>query len=292
MIDFLKYRHVCFIFSAAFLFFGVVFYFMIGGFKYHIDFAGGAEIRILFEKKLETSQLRKAMSEKGWKDVEIQSVGSKGNEFIVRMGGDEQNLEDKFKADIASGISDNKMTILNIDWVGAAVGKGMQWNAFLAVLLSLLIILLYISIRSKYAYAIGAVVAIAHDILFVLTFLLIFQEPISLAVLAALLAILGYSLNDTIVIFSRIRENLVKMRGAPIFEIANISLNQTLTRTLRTSVSTLLAVGSFYLLGGETLRGFSFAMLVGTIVGTYSSIYIASPIMLAISSMVKKADNE
>ncbi|MFC1894868.1 protein translocase subunit SecF [Candidatus Dependentiae bacterium] len=288
MINFLKYRYVGFIFSVLFLFVGFTAYFIKGGFLYNIDFAGGAEVRISFEKKLEISKLRQTLSSKGWKKVVIQSLGRSGKEFMLKINTEDPDLEEKFKADIFSDIVDNKMTVENMDWVGAAVGKDMKRNAFMAVLLSLLIILLYISIRSKYAYAVGAVVAIIHDILFVLVFLLLFNEPISLAVLAVLLAILGYSLNDTIVIFSRIRENIVKMNGISLMTIVNTSLNQTFKRTIRTTVSTLLAVGSFYVFGGETLRGFAFAMLVGTIVGTYSSIYIASPVMLAITSLINK----
>jgi preprotein translocase subunit SecF len=139
-----------------------------------------------------------------------------------------------------------------------------------------------VTIRSKYAFAIGAVAAIAHDVLVVLVCLLIFEEPISLPVLAAILAILGYSLNDTIVTFSRVRENIKKMRGESLLKIANTSINQTFKRTVLTSVSTLAAVGSFFLLGGQTLRGFSLVMLIGIIVGTYSSVYIASSIMLLV----------
>ncbi|MBD3231867.1 protein translocase subunit SecF [Candidatus Dependentiae bacterium] len=285
MINFLKYRYFCFALSVAFLLVGLIAYFIKGGFTYHIDFSGGAELRISFENKIDISKVRKAMSEKGWKNFVIQSIGNQGKEFIVRVGSKSlEGLENKFKKDIDSATPGNKMTIKNIDWVGAEVGSDMQKNAIFAVLLSLLVILLYISIRSKYAYAIGAVVAIAHDILAVLVFLLLVGEPISLSVVAALLAILGYSLNDTIVIFSRIKENLIKMRGDSIYQIANVSLNQTFTRTIRTSISTLLAVGSFYIFGGETLRGFALAMIAGTIIGTYSSIYIASPVMLSIIS--------
>ena len=291
MINFLKYRRFCFALSAAFLLVGLVAYFVKGGFTYHIDFAGGAELRIAFENKIDIAKVRKAMSEKGWKNFVIQSIGRQDTNFIVRVGGQSlDNLEEKFRADVDSATPGNKMTIENIDWVGAEVGKDMQRNAIFAILLSLLIVLIYISIRSKYAYAIGAVIAIAHDILAVLVFLLLIGEPISLSVVAALLAILGYSLNDTIVIFSRIRENLIKMRGDSIYHIANISLNQTLTRTIRTSVSTLLALISFYVFGGEALRGFAVAMIAGTVIGTYSSIYIASPVMLAITSL-KKSDS-
>jgi len=149
--------------------------------------------------------------------------------------------------------------------------------------------LLYVAIRSKYRFAVGAVVAIAHDMLVVLAAFALLREQISVHVLAAILAILGYSLNDTIVIFSRVRENMIKVKGASEWEIVNLSLNQTLRRTLLTSFSTLLAVGSIFFLGGDVLHGFSLAMLIGIVFGTYSSIYIASPVMLAIAAPEQNA---
>jgi len=266
---------------------GVFAYFVKGGFKYHIDFAGGAELRISFDQPVKIGRLRKVIGEKGWQNSIIQSVGQGETEFLVRIGGDVEDVEDRFKSDVDAAIPESKMTVDHIDRVGAAVGRDMQWNALVAVLLSLLLVLLYVAIRSKYGYAVGAVVAIAHDMLAVLIFLLLIGEPISLNVLAAVLMILGYSLNDTIVIFSRVRENFKKMRGEDDIKIVNTSLNQTLKRTLLTSFSTLLAVGSFFLFGGETLRGFSIPMLAGIVVGTYSSIYIASPMMLAVGSPSK-----
>ncbi len=281
MINFLKFKSICFALSIAFLISGAVAYFFMGGFKYHIDFSGGAEINVSFEKPIDIGILRKAISGQGWKDTVIQSIGKSGKEFIVRIGGAlSENLEDQFRSAVDKSTPGNTMKVNNIDWVGAAVGKDMKKNAIIAVLLSLLLILLYVAIRSKYAYAIGAVTAIAHDMLAVLIFLLIFKEPISLSVMAAILAVLGYSLNDTIVIFNRIRENIKKMKGESLEIIVNTSINQSFKRTLLTSFSTLLAIGSFFVLGGETLRGFSFAMLIGIVVGTYSSIYIASTVMM------------
>ncbi len=290
MIDFLKYRYIALTISVVFLAVGIFSYVLRGGFEYSIDFAGGAEIRVVFDKSLEVGQLREVISEKGWKDSIIQSVGTGGKEFIIRISGEQfDDIESRFKVDVSSVITDNKMRIEGVEWVGAAVGKDMRWNAFIAVLLSMLLILLYVSIRSKYAYAIGAVIALAHDVLVVLVFLLLFGISISLPVLAALLAILGYSLNDSIVVFSRIKENFRKMHGVSVIELVNVSLNQVLKRTLLTSFSTLLAVGSFFVFGGEALRAFSSALLIGIVVGTYSSIYIASSVVLTVVSHSKLA---
>lgn len=279
-IDFLKYRYMCFLASALLLVFGLVLYFAKGGFKYSIDFVGGAEIRVSFQEPIKANDLRNALSSRGWQDYNLQSVGSTDKEYFIRVSGQIQNLEDKFSQDIKSEITSNKMTIENIDFVGAEVGKEMQSNALIAIVLSLFVLLGYITIRSKYAYGVGAVIALIHDLLAVLVFLLLFNELISVNILAAILSILGYSLNDTIVIFNRIRENLKKHKDMPSYELVNLSINQTLTRTLLVSFSTLLGVLSFYIFGGEVLRGFSFAMMIGIIVGTYSSIYIASPIMM------------
>lgn len=285
-IDFLKYRYFCLALSILFLLVGVVAYFVKGGFKYHIDFAGGAEIRVSFQDPIAIASFRSTLNKKGWEDSVIQSVGVSGKDFIVKVGVERveniEGLENKFSADVKDAIPENKMNIENIEWIGAEVGKDMQWNAIKAVLLSLFILLLYIAIRYRYSFAMGAVVALMHDILAVMVTILLLEEPISLTVLAAILAILGYSLNDTIVIFSRIRENFKNMRGASEMDIINTSINQTFKRTLLTSFSTLLAVGAILILGGETLYSFALVMLLGIIFGTYSSIYIASPIVVAL----------
>ncbi len=281
MIDFLKYKSACMFFSLALIASGLVAYFMQGGFKYAIDFAGGAEINISFEKSIDIGVLRNAISSQGWQDSVIQSIGKDGKNFIVKLGGvTVEGLEDKFRMAVDAATPGNTMTVTHIDWIGAEVGKDMKKNAIFAVLLSILAILLYVAIRSKFAYGVGAVVALCHDMLAVLVCILLFKEQISLSVLAAILAILGYSINDTIVIFSRIRDNVKKMKDHTLNDIVNISINQTLRRTLLTSFSTLLSVIAFYVLGGESLRGFSFVMMLGIIFGTYSSIYIASPVMI------------
>jgi len=281
MINFLKYKNACILFSFILIGTGAVAYFVQGGFKYAIDFSGGAEINISFEKSIDIGVLRTAISSQGWQDSVIQSVGKDGKNFIVKLGGvTVEGLEEKFRNAVDAATPGNTMTVTHIDWIGAEVGKDMKKNAIIAILLSLLAILIYVAIRSRYAYGIGAVVALCHDMLAVLVIILLFKEPMSLSVLAAILAILGYSINDTIVIFSRIRENVKKMKDHSLNDIVTTSINQTLRRTLLTSFSTLLSVTAFYFLGGEALRGFSFVMMAGIIFGTYSSIYIASPVMI------------
>ncbi|MCK4517230.1 protein translocase subunit SecF, partial [Candidatus Babeliales bacterium] len=178
----------------------------------------------------------------------------------------------------------NNFIIRSVEQVGAEAGKEVQWNAILSIVLALVGLLAYIAVRHRYAYAVGAVAALAHDLLVLLAFYLVFAWPISLNILAGILTVLGYSLNDTIVVFSRIRENALLHKGSSNEEIVNMSLNQTLRRTLLTSFTTLIAVLALFFLGGEVLRGFSVTMIIAIIVGTYSSIYIASPVALALNA--------
>lgn len=285
--DFLKYRYAWLAVSIAYVVIGVAVYFVKGGFSYHVDFTGGAEVRVSFEQSLDIGTLRGIMTDRGWKDASIQSVGSTDKNFIIRVGSLESDSEDKIKNDLKSGIPDNKASVDNITWVGPEVGSETKTNAIIAILLAILILLLYIAARFELRFGLGAVVALAHDLLAIMAFLLISGEQISLQVLAAILTILGYSMNDTIVIFSRIRENFAKMKGVSEYDLVNLSINQTLKRTMLTSFSTLLAVLSIFILGGETLRGLSLVMLVGIVVGTYSSMYIASPIMMMIKGSKK-----
>ncbi len=285
--NFLKYQSIALIVSISLLVLGVGTYFIKGGFAYHISFTGGVEIRVAFEQPLKVAELRSVMSQGGWKDAIIQEIGTSKNEFFIRISNTgskntDSNLEEKIVTTLNKNIQNNKARVNNIEWVGPDVGKDTKWNAIKAVFLSLIILLLYIAIRSEFSFGLGAIVALLHDILMVLIFLLITGEPVSLNILAAVLAVLGYSLNDTIVIFNKIRGNFKKMRDASADDIVNVSINQTLTRTILTSISTFLALMAILLLGGETLRSLSQVMCLGVVMGTYSSIYIASVVMLGI----------
>ncbi|MBM3887418.1 protein translocase subunit SecF [Candidatus Dependentiae bacterium] len=289
--DFLKYRFVFLAISVGALVLSLAYYFFIGGFKYHIDFTGGAEMRVHFTKPVDAGSLRTAMANDGWKDVVIQSVGKTGQEFLIRVGSLEDSLENNIKASMAKNFKDNPVTVGHIEVIGAEVGKDTTWNAIKAVFLSLVILALYIAVRSEFKFGVGAAVSLIHDILIIMAYILVTQEPISLHVLASILAVIGYSLNDTIVIFSRIRENFKKLAGSGIsdYNLVNLSINQTLIRTTLTSFATLLSVASILLLGGETLHGLALIMFVGIIVGTISSIFIASPSMLWAATLAKKS---
>lgn len=289
--DFLKYRYACLIFSAVVLAVGLVYYLFIGGFKYHIDFTGGAEMRVSFSQPIDAGALRTALTADGWKDAVIQSVGKTGQEFLIRVGSMDGSLETDIKQSLAKNFTGNDVVVGHIDVIGAEVGKDTKWNAIKAVLLSMFILALYIALRSEFKFGIGAVLSLIHDVLVLMVYILITGEAISLHILASLLAVIGYSLNDTIVIFSKIQENYKKLAGTSIsdYDLVNLSINQTLVRTTLTSFATLLCVGSILFLGGETLHGLALIMFIGIIVGTFSSIYIASPSMLWASTRAKKA---
>ena len=283
--DFLKYRYIWLAVSLLYLIAGVAAYFVMGGFQYHIDFTGGAEITVALDNQVDISKVRSAVASGGWKEAIIQEMGNTKKEFLIRLGGKiESGLESKMQKAITEYIPGNKLEIRNVQWVGAEVSADTTWNAIYAIILSILILLLYLAFRFEFAFGFGAIIAMLHDILFILAFVLVTGEQVSLHVLASILAVLGYSANDTIVIFSRIRENFKKLSGQGVsdYDIANLSINQTLTRTVLTSFATILSVLAILFLGGESLRGLSLIMFIGIVVGTYSSIYIASPVMLAV----------
>lgn len=283
--DFLKYRHIWLAISIAYILCGLAAYMYRGGVNYHVEFTGGAEVRLAFDRAIPIGDVRESLAVNGFKDAPIQTIGASGRDFIVRVQAVDSGVEQRIKSSFSP---DNQVKIDNITLVGAEVGSETTWNAVKAVVISLLILLLYIAVRFELKYGLGAVVALTHDLLAVMAFIVITGEPFSLNVLAAILAMLGYSLNDTIIIFSKIRQNKGAMHGQDDIVIANTSINQTLTRTLLTSFTTTLSVLAILLLGGEALWGFSIIMFVGIIVGTYSSIYIASPVMLFLGKTLKQ----
>lgn len=284
MIDFLKYRYVCAVFSAILIATFVGGFIYRGGFSYSVDFTGGTQLKVRFDKPVSADALRDALSKgsaRDWKGIQV--VEFSPTEFRVRVknvDADMQALAQHLLEDIAKADVGNHVEMQSIDSVGAAVGEALKKKSIYAIFWGLLAMLAYITIRFKFAYAMGAVLALAHDALVIGAVFIILGKEISIDVIAAILAILGYSVNDTIVIFARIRENLGIMPTKPLTEVVNTSLNQTLRRTILTSAATLLVVLALFVLGGDALRDFSLALLLGIIFGTYSSIYIASPIMM------------
>ncbi|MCF7900166.1 protein translocase subunit SecF [Candidatus Babeliales bacterium] len=282
MTDFLKYRIPSFCLSTLFIAAGALAYFQHGGFRYSVDFTGGTQVLLKLSKEIGSEQLKGALGDAGWQDPLIREFGKK--EVVIRVqefSHDSQGLAQKMQTTLEATFTDTKVEILEANAVGPSVGKNLAKNFLLALLLSLLAMLMYIAFRFfSFSYGLGAVIAIFHDALAILALFALTQREISPNVICAIIATLGYSINDTIVIFSRMRENFVKMRGEVASTVVNISIAQTMRRTMLTSLSTALTVGSLLIWGGETLRNMSLALLVGIIVGTYSSVFIASPIML------------
>jgi len=288
MINFLKYRWMCGLFSISFLIasLGVYIYkWQTRGytFVYSVDFTGGTQVLLKFEKPVSVCHLKDILEKNGWKNP-ITREFSAPEEVLIRVSeysNDSKGLAERMRGAIQAEIPDNQAVILQSEAVGPGVGQSLRWNFFLAVLIALIAILIYIAVRFwSFSFAVGAIVALVHDPMAILGIFLMFDREISINVIGVILAVIGYSINDTIVIFSRIRDNLHKMKGSSLNEIVNVSINKTLRRSVLTSFATALTVLSMLFFGGEALRDFSLALLVGIVFGTYSSIYIASPVMM------------
>ncbi|MBU0595923.1 protein translocase subunit SecF, partial [Candidatus Bipolaricaulota bacterium] len=252
------------------------------GLRLGIDFTGGMEFTVLFSEPVSTADLRAALGGVPSRDTDlstsvIQDVAERNTKVITAQL-DESDTADRIETMLRS---DFPVTDISRRLIGQQVSQELARKGWQAILLALVAILVYISWRFRLRYAVGAVAAILHDVVIALGVFAIFQVEINLATIAAFLTIVGYSLNDTIVIYDRIRENLKVERRHSIFDIINHSVNQSLSRTLNTSITTFIPVIILFIFGGSVLRGFSLALLIGVIVGTYSSMYIANPILYA-----------
>ncbi len=280
-IDFIGKRKPAMLFSLALILVSIVSLVAQGGPKYGIDFLGGTSIELKFEKDISVAEVRSALTQVGFGNAEIKNFGS-GKEILVRVQQQETGTEisDAIKAEISKAFPDNPYTVQMIEKVGPKIGAELRSAAVWAVLIAMFCILIYISWRFEFVFAVGAIVALFHDVIITLGVFSLLRLEISLNVIAAFLTIVGYSLNDTIVVFDRIRENLKVLRRETYENIINISINQTLSRTILTSGTTLIVVLVLYLFGGEVIHNFAFGLLIGIGVGTYSSIFVASPILV------------
>ncbi len=249
-----------------------------------IDFTGGSIIEVGYQQAVELEPIRNALGAEGFGDAIVQHFGS-AKEVLIRLVPD----ADKDKAELSSQIiglleaaSASAIDVRRVDFVGPQVGKELTEDGGLAVLYALIAILVYVTLRFEYRFSLGAVAALIHDVIITLGIFSVFQLDFDLSVLAAILAVIGYSLNDTIVVFDRVRENFRKIRKRTSIEIVNTSINQTISRTLMTSFTTLLVLISLFLLGGEVIHAFALALIIGVLVGTYSSIYVATTSALAL----------
>ena len=265
--------------------------FFILGLNYGIDFRGGTMFMVSSSENIRVSDVRNTLSSSNLGDVSISqatnpletlsagTLTSTDNIFIIKVEKTEgQNIETKVKALLLNKVPDIKF--LQIESVGSKVSSELVRNGMLAVLFAVISVLVYIWLRFEWQFALGAVFALIHDVILTVGVFSILRYEFNLSIIAALLTIIGYSLNDTVVVFDRVRENLRNFKSLPLLKVLNMSINNTLSRTIMTSVTTLLALFALYFLGGDVIRGFTFAMIWGVLVGTYSSIFVAAKILL------------
>ena len=261
------------------------------GLNYGIDFKGGTLIE-LRSSNTEVTSIRNILKNLDLGDVNVKKFGKDGDFLIkVEEKGDNDNLIPKIKNSLSNNLN-SEVNFRRVENVGPKVSAELLQSGVIAISLSLAAMLFYIWVRFEWQFSIGSIIALFHDVIITLGIFSLLSLEINLSIIAAVLTIVGYSMNDTVVIYDRIRENLGKFQKLNISEIANLSINETLARTIITSITTLLALFSIFILGGEILRGFSFAMILGVIIGTYSSIFVASPILKYFKVSYKTIEKE
>ena len=261
------------------------------GLNYGIDFKGGTLIE-LRSINTDVSSIRSSLNDMNLGDVNVKKFGKEGDFLIkVEEQGDNNNLIPKIKQKLSDSLN-SEINFRRVENVGPKVSAELLQSGIIAITLSLAAMLFYIWVRFEWQFSVGAIVALFHDVIITLGVFSLLSLEINLSIIAAVLTIVGYSMNDTVVIYDRVRENLGKYHKLEIANIANLSINETLARTIITSVTTLLALFSIFILGGEILRGFSFAMILGVFIGTYSSIFVASPILKFFKVSYKTLEKE
>jgi len=294
-INFLKYRKL-FVNLSITLIIACIIITIIEGVEYGIDFAGGTEVAISVSKPLSTDKIRSVVTKSGLTGVEIKSFGEE-NQFLIRTM-ESTNAPELISNSLTKAFPNEKVTIMKVDKIGPKIGSELRAQAFWAVLLAVIVILIYLAFRFEFIFGLGAIVALVHDVILTFTIAVtlnnlgIFNLEVNLSILAAMLTVVGYSVNDTVIIFDRIRENKERHKGMNFIKLANLSINETLSRTVNTVSTTLLALLSLFIFGGPVLQGFALIMIIGIILGTYSSVYIASAFVIWYLERIKKIDLE
>ena len=281
-IDFLKHRKKAFVLSIAFIALTGVSIILHGGLTYGIDFAGGTLVQIKFKDAVSIQEIRSVFDELKIGQGEIQQFGEPEDVLINIQSSDNKhdNSVNMLKEGLSKRFGEGSFSVERVEMVGPKVGKDLSAKAVLSLVYSLVGILAYISYRFEFRFAVAAVVALAHDTIITVGAFSLADKEFTLPVIAALLTVIGYSLNDTIVVFDRIRENLRLKRSLPLVPLVNVSINQTIGRTIITSGTTLFVVLAIFLFGGSVIHDFSFALIIGVVVGTYSSIFVASSMLI------------
>lgn len=278
-INFIGVRRQAFILSGIIVMAGIISLIAHKGPRYGIDFTGGSLVEVHFDNYVSEKDIRDLLSNIGFPDAIIQSVRETKYNFLIRTkstSGLGEKLIEAFKEELPNNVP----TIEREEMIGPAVSKGLQQRAFWVVVVGMIVMLIYISIRFTFRFGVGAVVALIHDVLITIGILSLLNKEFTISIIAALLTIIGYSINDTIVISDRVRENLRSLRKESFPEIVNRSVNETLSRTIITSGTTLAVLLSLFLFGGRVIHDFAFTLMVGVIVGTYSSVFIVAALVV------------
>ena len=291
-IDFIGLRNVSFIISGIIALVGLIAIVQIarGAANMGIDFSGGTSVQIKFAKPFTTDEIRKALADNGIKEVELQEI-KEGNQLLIKMrkstapvGKIAETIEQDFK----KALPDNSFSIESTTEIGPSIGDKLRKDTLVAVAISLICIILYIAWRFDFKFGIGATVATLHDVLAILAVFFVLNKEVNLLLITAVLTVAGYSLTDTVVVFDRIRENLKKNAKDSMVNVFNASINEVLSRTIVTSFTVFMATASLWLMGGEVIRDFAFALVVGVLVGTYSSVFVASPVVVILETRARK----
>lgn len=269
---------------SALLVIGSIFMFFSKGLNYGVDFRGGAEIQVKFGQSINLADLRKSLKSAGFNSSSVQSIGdAEDNSFLVKVAGSEKDLNsvtDKITAMLKTNFASINPDIQKTDIVGPKAGEQLRISGFQAMAWALLMIMVYIGLRFDFKYSPGAIVALLHDVLIIIGIFIVLDREFSLQVVGALLAVIGYSVNDTVVVYDRVREQEVKMPGVGLGKQINTALNETLTRTMLTSITTLMVSLVMLFVGGAGIADFFFAISLGVFIGTYSSVFVAAPTVL------------
>ena len=277
VIQFMKLKKACLVFSAILIIASIA-SLAIKGLNFGLDFTGGTLIELDYAKTANLPEIRETLNQAGYEGAVVQHFGE-DTDVLIRIQSDDPKLGVKVLA-LLQDASPDDVKLMRVEFVGPQVGQELKESGALAMLLALLVVLVYIAVRFQFKFSLGSVMALTHDVIITLGFFSLFQIEFDLTVLAAVLAVFGFSLNDTIVVFDRIRDNFRTMRNASSLEVVNTSLTQTLSRTLMTSFTTMVVLVVLFFAGGEMINGFALALLVGVGFGTYSSIYVASALLL------------
>jgi len=280
--DFIKNRKIAYIISVIIILVGLI-SIIFQGFNLGIDFAGGTLLQIKFDKSVSTTEVRNMLSEFNLSQSTIQNLSE--NEFVIRIG----KIDSEQRMEILTAFKENltDLEVLRVETVGPVIGENLKKLAFYALLFAFIGIILYITIRFEFKFSIVSILALCHDCLIVLGIFSLWQKEITISIIAAVMTIVGYSINNTIVILDRLRENIKFKTREPFENLINMSINQSLSRTINTTLTTIIPILTLYFFGGNILSDFALALFIGMVAGTYSSIFIASPLLLEWNKIFK-----